>query len=182
MAPHYADRAGEGANVVHAFCRWADGSLAHLWGSRINNTGYDNGFKLIGTKGRIDVGEFAGDFGPIVAKLWTGTDDAGPRGTLAESLTFPMTPSDSTQPDFHARFAAAYAAELTAFIETLRSHEPCVPGLDVGWKTMLVAELAERSSRGAGRAFELVMEDGRPIATVHDAARFVERATESRGA
>jgi myo-inositol 2-dehydrogenase/D-chiro-inositol 1-dehydrogenase len=67
MAPHYDDRANEGASVVHAFCQWADGSVAHLWGSRINNTGYDNGFTLIGTEGRIDVGEFVGDFGPIHA-------------------------------------------------------------------------------------------------------------------
>ena len=50
-APHYDDRAGEGANVVHTFCTWADGSIAHLWGSRINSAGYDNGFKLIGTEG-----------------------------------------------------------------------------------------------------------------------------------
>ena len=60
LAPPYDDRAAEGANIVHVFCQWADGSLAHMWGSRINGTGYDNRFTLTGTEGRIDVGEFAG--------------------------------------------------------------------------------------------------------------------------
>ena len=173
MAPHYDDRANEGASVVHAFCQWPDGSVAHLWGSRINNTGYDNGFKLIGTEGRIDVGEFVGDFGPIHAKLWTGTRDGAPRGVLAESLTFAMTPSDASQPDFHARYATAYAAELDGFLAAVRDGTPCVPGLDAGWKTMLVAELAERSSRESGRRYALALASGAPIRTAQDAAQYV---------
>jgi myo-inositol 2-dehydrogenase/D-chiro-inositol 1-dehydrogenase len=169
VAPHYDDRAHEGASVVHAFCQWADGSVAHLWGSRINNTGYDNGFKLIGTDGRIDVGEFVGDFGPIHAKLWTGTRDGAPRGVLADSLTFAMTPSDATHPDFHARYASAYAAEVDAFLAAARDGTPCTPGLDVGWKTMLVAELAERSSRDGGRLFRVVRPDGSALRNPDDA-------------
>ena len=86
-APHYDDRAGEGANVVHTFCTWADGTVAHLWGSRINSAGYDNGFKLIGTEGRIDVGEFVGDFGAITARLWSGAGDD--RGRQIEEATVP---------------------------------------------------------------------------------------------
>ena len=173
MAPHYDDRAEEGANVVHAFMQWADGSLAHLWGSRINNTGYDNGFKLIGTEGRIDVGEFVGDFGPIHARLWTGTRDGAPRGVLSDSMTFEMTPTDTSRPDFHARFASAYAGEIDAFLDATRNGSVCDPGLDVGWKTMLVSELAERSSREGGRLFELAMKDGSPIRDAAGAAEFV---------
>jgi myo-inositol 2-dehydrogenase/D-chiro-inositol 1-dehydrogenase len=170
MAPHYDDRANEGANVVHAFLQWADGSIAHLWGSRINNTGYDNGFKLIGTEGRIDVGEFVGDFGMIHARLWTGTRNDGPRGVLAESLAFEMTPSSPGHPDFHARFAAAYAGEVDAFVDALRQRRPLEPGIDVGWKTMLIAELAERSSREGGRAYGVVTRDGSPVESASDAA------------
>ena len=176
MSPRYADPAREGASVVHAFCQWADGSVAHLWGSRINNTGYDNGFKLIGTEGRIDVGEFVGDFGPICAKLWTGTRDDGPRGRLSESLTFDMTPTSNDRPDFHARFASAYASELDAFLRCVRDATACEPGVDIGWKTMLVAELAERSSREAGRPFRLRLADGSPIRTAADAEAFVGAA------
>lgn len=172
LAPHYEDRAGEGANVVHVFCSWADGSLAHLWGSRINSTGYDNGFKLIGTRGRIDVGEFAGDFGPVSARLWTGTDDTGgPRGVLAESRAFAMTRATGAQPDFYPRYAGAYAAELAAFLDHVRDGAALEPGLDVGWKTQLVADLAEHSARLDGRRFTLQLPDGKPIGSADEALR-----------
>ena len=173
LAPHYEDRAGEGANVVHVFAVWADGSVAHLWGSRINGTGYDNGFKLIGTEGRIDVGDFAGDFGAVTAKLWRGTG-RGPiaRGTLTELQTFPMTAARADHPDFYARYAAAYAAEVDAFLACVRDGLPLDPGPDIGWKTLFVANVAEASSRADGRAYSLTLRNGRPVATIDDAAAF----------
>ena len=175
LAPPYDDRAGEGANIVHVFCQWANGSLAHLWGSRINGTGYDNRFTLSGTGGRIDVGEFAGDFGPIAAKLWRGTGEGPlPRGTLVESLTFPMTPPLPHHPDFYPRFAAAYHAELSEFVTRVAAGAALEPGLDAGWKTLLVANVAEASSRQGGRVFELLQRDGGAIETAADAAAFAE--------
>jgi predicted dehydrogenase len=144
--------------------------VAHLWGSRINSAGYDNGFKLIGTGGRIDVGEFVGDFGTITAKLWSGAGDQ--RGRQIEEATFPMTPPSARHPDFWARYAAAYAAELSAFVDCLRSSAPFELGADLGWKTLFVANLAEASSRSGGRRFDLVQPDGSPIATVADAAAY----------
>jgi myo-inositol 2-dehydrogenase/D-chiro-inositol 1-dehydrogenase len=167
LAPHYDDRAGEGANVVHAFCTWRDGSVAHLWGSRINSAGYDNGFTLIGTEGRIDVGEFAGDLGTISARLWGGA--GARRGTLVDAASFAMTPPAPRHPDFYARFATSYAAEVSAFIDGLGSDAPLEPGVDIGWQTLFVANLAEASSRAGGRRFELARPDGSPIATVEDA-------------
>lgn len=169
-APHYDDRAGEGANVVHTFCTWRDGTVAHLWGSRINSAGYDNGFKIVGTEGRIDVGEFVGDFGVITARLWSGAGDA--RGRLIEDATFPMTPPSARHPDFYARYAAAYAAEVSAFVDCLRRNAPFDPGPDVGWKTLLVANLAEASSRSGGRRFDLTPAEGSAITTVVDAASY----------
>ena len=169
-APHYDDRAGEGANIVHTFCRWADGAVAHLWGSRINSAGYDNGFKLIGTEGRIDVGEFVGDFGAITARLWSGAGDD--RGRQIEQAAFPMTRPSARHPDFYARYAAAYAAELSAFVECLKSNASFELDPDLGWKTLFVANLAEASSRSGGRRFDLVQADGSAIATASDAAAY----------
>lgn len=175
LAPPYEDRAGEGANIVHVFCQWTNGSLAHMWGSRINGTGYDNRFTLSGTEGRIDVGEFAGDFGPIAAKLWRGTGNGSlPRGTLVESLTFPMTPPLPHHPDFYARFATAYATELSEFVTRVAAGVPLEPGLDAGWKTLLVANVAEASARQDGRVFELAHPDGRAIESAADAAAFAQ--------
>jgi myo-inositol 2-dehydrogenase/D-chiro-inositol 1-dehydrogenase len=169
-APHYDDRAGEGANVVHTFCTWADGTVAHLWGSRINSAGYDNGFKLIGTGGRIDVGEFVGDFGTITVRLWSGAGEA--RGRQIEDATFPMTRPCARHPDFYARFAAAYADELSSFVDCVRRGAAFDLGPDLGWKTLFVANLAEASSRSGGRRFDLVRADGSAIATAHDAAAY----------
>ena len=173
LAPHYDDRASEGANVVHVFCEWADASLSHLWGSRINATGYDNGFTLIGTDGRIDVGGFVGDFGVISARLWRGVGHGPmPRGSLVESHEFPMTRPDAGHPDFYARFAGAYEAELREFVRRLGDHAPLEPGLDIGWKTMLVANVAEQSARLGGQVFNLACQDGRPLETAADALAF----------
>jgi myo-inositol 2-dehydrogenase/D-chiro-inositol 1-dehydrogenase len=174
MAPHYDDRAGEGANVVHSFLTWADGSLAHLWGSRINSAGYDNGFTLIGTGGRVDVGEFAGDFGTITARLWSGGGDT--RGQLIASAEFPMTRPAARHPDFYPRYAAAYAGEVAAFVDRLRTNAPFDPDPELGWKTLLVANLAEASSRMHGRRFDPARPDGSPIATAHDAAAYAKSA------
>jgi myo-inositol 2-dehydrogenase / D-chiro-inositol 1-dehydrogenase len=177
MSPPYDDRAREGANVVHVFCQWAGGSLAHLWGSRINGTGYDNAFTLTGTDGRIDVGEFVGDFGPVSARLRRGTGGGPiPRGSLVESREFPMTRSRDDHPDFYARFAAAYDAELREFVSRAGARAPLDPGLDIGWKTLFVANLAEASSQQGGRAFELTQPDGRPIECASDAAAFAATA------
>jgi predicted dehydrogenase len=170
LTPHYDDRAAEGANVVHAFCTWPDGSIAHLWGSRINTAGYDNGFKLIGTEGRIDVGEFVGDFGAITARAWSGRGEE--RGRLIDETTFPMTRPSERHPDFYARYGAAYAAELAAFVDGVRRQAPFDPGPDVGWKTLFVANLAEESSKSGGRRFDLLQADGSPIATAGDAAAY----------
>ena len=114
----------------------------------------------------------SGDFGPISAKLWTGTQGNGPRGVLRESWSFDMSRADDAQPDFFARYGQAYDAELGAFIDHARRGNDCAPGLDIGWKTLLVAELAERSSREGGRAHSLVMRNGGSICTASDAAAF----------
>jgi myo-inositol 2-dehydrogenase / D-chiro-inositol 1-dehydrogenase len=169
-APHYDDRAGEGANIVHTFCTWTDGTVAHLWGSRINSAGYDNGFKVIGTEGRIDVGEFVGDFGAITARLWSGAGDD--RGGQIEEAKFPMTRPSARHPDFYARYAAAYATEISAFVDCLRRKAPFDLGPDLGWKTLLVANLAEASSRSGGRRFDLMQANGSAIATVIDAVGY----------
>ena len=173
MSPPYEDRAREGANVVHVFCQWAGGSLAHMWGSRINGTGYDNGFTLTGTDGRVDVGEFVGDFGPVSARLWQGTGSGpGPRGSLTESREFAMTPPREGHPDFYPRFASAYDAELREFVRRAGVKAPLEPGLDVGWKTLLVSNLAEASARQGGRLFELTGPGGRPVESADDAVAF----------
>src|SRR5262249_41237132 len=116
-------------------------------------------------------GEFVGDFGIVSARLWQGVG-RGPisRGTLVESREFSMTPPSDRQPDFYARFASAYEAQLREFVRRVAAKAPLEPGLDIGWKTLLVANVAEHSARLGGRLFDLKSQDGGPISTAHDAA------------
>ena len=86
-----------------------------------------------------------------------------------------MTRPSARHPDFYARYAAAYAAELSAFVDCLRRKAPFDLGPDLGWKTLLVANLAEASSRSGGRRFDLVQANGSAIATVVDAVAVCRR-------
>ena len=83
-----------------------------------------------------------------------------------------MTRPSARHPDFYARYAAAYAAEISAFVDGLRRNAPFDLGPDLGWKTLFVANLAEASSRSGGRRFDLTQADGSAIATVVDAAAY----------
>jgi len=151
-------------------------------------SGYDNGFKLMGTEGRIDVGEFVGDFGPIHARLFRGNgrqlsvEPQVQRGTLCEELTFSMTAGQKTpgrlhddpvhteghdHPDFYARFATAYNRELGAFLRHIEEGTNFAVGPSVGWKTLFVANLAEASSRQHGRVYDLS-----GVRTAVDATKF----------
>jgi hypothetical protein len=87
-----------------------------------------------------------------------------------------MTRARDGHPDFYARFAEAYDAELCEFVSRAGDRAPLEPGLDVGWKTLLVANLAEASARQGGRLFELARPDGGAIEKASDAAAFAATA------
>ena len=65
-------------------------------------------------------------------------------------------------------------------MECLGSGAPLDPGVEIGWQTLFVANLAEASSRAGGRRFELRAPDGSPIATVEEAADFARHIERSR--
>jgi len=83
-----------------------------------------------------------------------------------------MTRPSARHPDFYARYATAYAAEISAFLECLKTNATFDLGPELGWKTLFVANLAEASARSGGRRFDLVQADGSAIATVDDAAAY----------
>src|SRR4029077_15626092 len=87
-----------------------------------------------------------------------------------DEAAFPMTRPSDRHPDFYARYAAAYAAEVSAFIDCLRRQAPFDPGPEVGWKTLFLANLAEVSSQSGGRRFDLLQPNGSAIATAEEAA------------
>ncbi|MET8002474.1 Gfo/Idh/MocA family protein [Nonomuraea glycinis] len=99
-----------------------DGTLATVQGSRYNGAGYDVRMELAGTKATRAVG-------------------LGPRAPL--STTEGLQPPGEPWPDFVARFADAYAAELDAFLRDA----PGLCSIEDALAALYVAEAAELSRR-----------------------------------
>lgn len=105
----------------------ASGRLCHINNSRRATYGYDQRIEVHGSKGRL----MAGNHSPTTVELANGT---------AVSTDKPLF-------FFLERYAAAYRAELTAFLRALARHKPMPVGADDGRRAILLAEAAARSLR-----------------------------------
>ena len=103
-----------------------DGTLATVSGSRYNAAGYDVRLEVLGSAGCIS----------------TGLDDGLPMRSAEPGATFPAGPA---YPDFTARFAAAYRAELADFVALAADggRSPCTM-LDA-LEALYIAEACELS-------------------------------------
>lgn len=103
-----------------------DGTLVTVQGSRHNGAGYDVRMELAGTTG-------------------TWTAGLGARSPLRSPDG--LEPDGDPWPDFQARFEAAYAAEMRAFLEAARGERgsPCTVGDALA--ALYVAEAADLSRR-----------------------------------
>jgi myo-inositol 2-dehydrogenase/D-chiro-inositol 1-dehydrogenase len=131
---------GEAGDVDTAavLMRTASGRIAQISNSRRATYGYDQRIEVHGSKGMLR----AGNVHETTVEIATGT------GFRA----------DPVQNFFLERYAAAYRAELDAFIAACRGGKPPVPtGLD-GLKAQILADAATESKRS-----------GKPVAVALDA-------------
>jgi myo-inositol 2-dehydrogenase/D-chiro-inositol 1-dehydrogenase len=105
----------------------ASGRLAHINNSRRASYGYDQRIEVHGSKGRL----MAGNQFPTTVELANGT---------AVSTDKPLN-------FFLERYAAAYRAELAAFLKNLAGRRPMPVGAEDGRRAILLAEAAGRSLR-----------------------------------
>lgn len=112
-----------------------DGTLATVQGSRYNGAGYDVRMELAGTRGNRSV----------------GLDDRVPLTSAEPGVNFP---NGAPWPNFQERFAAAYSAELAAFVQVVagEAQSPCTPRDAL--EALYIAEAAELS-RHEGRVVRL---------------------------
>ncbi|TXN31178.1 Gfo/Idh/MocA family protein [Lacisediminihabitans profunda] len=112
-----------------------DGTLATLQGSRYNGAGYDVRMELAGTLGNRSV----------------GLDDRVPLTSAEPGVGFP---AGTPWPNFQERFAAAYSAELAAFVSVAAGERPspCTPREAL--EALYIAEAATLS-RAEGRSVRL---------------------------
>ena len=132
-AAFFADAGDVDETVVAASL--ADGTLATVHGSRYNGAGYDARLEVAGTTGTIAA----------------GLDDHAALVSAEPGTAFP---AGAPHPWFWPRFAGAYAAEMDAFIEVVRTGAPSPCSVSEALEALYVAEAATRS-RVDGRTVEV---------------------------
>ncbi|MFT4288395.1 Gfo/Idh/MocA family oxidoreductase [Nocardioides sp.] len=112
-----------------------DGTLGTLHGSRYNGAGCDVRLEVAGTEGTVAV----------------GLDDHAALRSAESGVDFP---AGEPYPTFWERFAPAYAAEISAFVEVVRDGRPSPCPVEEALEALYVAEAATRS-RVEGRKVEV---------------------------
>jgi myo-inositol 2-dehydrogenase/D-chiro-inositol 1-dehydrogenase len=123
----YFTRHGD-VDTAAALLTLDDGTLATVTSTRYNGAGHDVRLELLGEKDSVAV----------------GLDAHTPLTSLEQGVTFP---SGTPHPTFAERFAAAYRAEMEAFLTLAREGgpSPCTP--EDALEAFYVAEAAELSRR-----------------------------------
>ncbi|RCV50222.1 Gfo/Idh/MocA family protein, partial [Marinitenerispora sediminis] len=119
--------AGDVDNAA-ALLRLDDDTLVTLQGSRYNGGGYDVRMEVAGSRGTVAV----------------GLDD---RTALESAEPGAAFPGGAPHRDFWSRFAPAYEAEVTAFLEMAAGAAPSPCTVADALASLLAAEAADRSLR-----------------------------------
>lgn len=112
-----------------------DGTIASIHGSRYNGAGYDVRMEVAGTE----------------ATSFAGLDNHLP---VRSTEPGPAVLSGPARMLFSDRFAAAYTAELTAFLETVVTNGSSLCSVADGYEALLIAEAADLSAH-SGRSVSL---------------------------
>ncbi len=146
----YASPIDEGGDTAFVTFTTASGVLGRLDLSRTHSSGYNNETYIIGTKGTIHTGRFAGYPGPIHVEVWQ------PDGKLhPASKTFEMTYLTRPFPEFLPRFEIAYARAHQQFREGIESGTAFAVTQNEVLDAQVFAEAAHRSAQHAGARYRL---------------------------
>jgi predicted dehydrogenase len=150
-ARDYDSPIDEGGNTAHVGFLTPSGVIGRLDLSRTHASGYNNETYVIGTKGTLHVGRFAGYPGPIPVELWTN------QGKLHElSKTFEMTydlPKDRAE--FQPRFHKAYGVAHERFRAAVKDKVPFAVTQNDVLDAQVMVEAAHRSAQKGGAPYKL---------------------------
>jgi predicted dehydrogenase len=128
--------------------------LGRLDLSRTHSSGYNNETYIIGTKGTIHTGRFAGYPGPVHVELWKSD------GTKhAESRTFEMPTLEGDYPGFLPRFDSAYRQAHRQFREDIEEGASFVVTQNEVLDAQVFVEAAHRSAHQNGKRYPLLRFD-----------------------
>lgn len=146
----YASPIDEGGDTAFVTFTTPSGMLGRLDLSRTHSSGYNNETYIIGTKGTIHTGRFAGYPGPVHVEVWQ------PDGKLhPESTTFEMTYLKGKYPEFLPRFDVAYRLAHQQFRENIESGAAFAVTQNEVLDAQVFAEAAHRSAQHAGTRYQL---------------------------
>lgn len=144
----------EGGDTAFVSFTTASGVVGRLDLSRTHSSGYNNETYIIGTKGTIHTGRFAGYPGPIHVELWQHD------GTLhPESAVFEMAYLEGDYPEFLPRFDTAYRNAHGRFQDAIVSKLDFAVTQNHVLDAQVFVEAAHRSSQENGRRFAIKRDD-----------------------
>jgi myo-inositol 2-dehydrogenase/D-chiro-inositol 1-dehydrogenase len=146
----YASPIDEGGDTAFVTFTTPSGVLGRLDLSRTHSSGYNNETYIIGTKGTIHTGRFAGYPGPIPVEVWQADGKLHPA-----SQTFEMTHLKRPFPEFLPRFDVAYARAHQQFRADLESGAAFAVTQNEVLDAQVFVEAAQRSAQQAGARYRL---------------------------
>ena len=146
----YSSPIDEGGDTAFVSFTTPSGVLGRLDLSRTHSSGYNNETYIIGTKGTIHTGRFAGYPGPIHVEVWGADGKLHPGSTQ-----FEMTSMKGSYPEFLPRFAIAYRIAHEQFRKDLESGARFAVTQNEVLDAQVFAEAAHRSARDAGAHYQM---------------------------
>ncbi|QQS46509.1 MAG: Gfo/Idh/MocA family oxidoreductase [Acidobacteriota bacterium] len=146
----YSSPIDEGGDTAFVTFTTPSGVLGRLDLSRTHSSGYNNETYIIGTRGTIHTGRFAGYPGPVHVEIWQ------PDGKLhPDSRSFEMTYPKGHYPEFLPRFEIAYRRAHEQFRADTESGNAFAVTQNEVLDAQVFAEAAYRSARYDGRCYRL---------------------------
>ncbi|HET9351397.1 MAG TPA: inositol 2-dehydrogenase [Burkholderiales bacterium] len=120
---------GKDIDTAMLLLRTASGKMCHINNTRRAVYGYDQRIEVLGAKGMLRAANLA--------------------PTSVERFGAEATCVDNPWPNFQTRYAAAYAAELSSFIRSVKTRKPVEVGPEDSRQVLVLAEAARKSSQTA---------------------------------
>src|SRR5262249_23126028 len=145
QAKEYRSPIDEGGNTAHVGFLTTGGIIGRLDLSRTHAAGYNNETSIIGTRGVLQVGRFAGYPGPVHVALLTSSGQLHPA-----SKTFQMSELPSGHAEFQPRFQTAYQNAHAEFRRAVAQRADFLVTQNEVLDAQVIVEAAHRSALQGG--------------------------------
>ena len=144
----------EGGDTAFVTFTTPSNVLGRLDLSRTHSSGYNNETYIIGTKGTIHTGRFAGYPGPIPVEVWLSDGSKHP-----DSAIFEMTYLKRPFPEFLPRFDIAYRKAHEQFRKDVQNGAAFAVTQNEVLDAQVFVEAAHRSAQNGGKRYQLRRSD-----------------------